>query len=264
MLLHGLPSETFNCCVTSPPYYHARDYGHDAQIGLERSVTDYVFEIVQVFREVKRVLRKDGIAWINVDDRCAGRAQTDEARTWYSYGRVAHQTDEEPRKGLIGVPDLLRMALRREAWLIRSNIIWLKTHGNFKSVRDRPTHAYQTVIMLTKSERYWYNAAVPESSRQRPTSQQLKRGKLTSSDRNVTDVWAIAPESRVDHPAPFPVELARNCIIRSSPAVALSSTRSPGRYTDVVAKMLGMRATLIELSPEYVRLAKKRIAYALA
>jgi DNA modification methylase len=260
-LLHGLDSESFNCCVTSPPYFWARNYDHDDQIGMEQSVADYIYQLVLVFREVKRVLRKDGVCWIVVDDRWAGRSQTSGAKTWFNFARTAHPADPEPRKSLIGIPDMLRMALRNDDWLIRSNIIWLKTMGNFEPVRDRPTHAYQNVIMLTKSARYWYDADVREPSSKSPNSQQLRLGKLTSSDQNITDVWAIAPETRVAHPAPFPVELAKNCVRRSCPRGGhILDPFAGSGTTGVVAKMLGRRCTLIELNEDYVQLAEERIA----
>jgi hypothetical protein len=110
-LLHGLDSESFNCCLTSPPYFWARNYDHDSQIGMEESVADYIFQLVLVFREVKRVLRKDGVCWIVVDDRWAGRSQTSGAKTWFNFDRTAHPADPEPRKSLMGIPDMLRTAL---------------------------------------------------------------------------------------------------------------------------------------------------------
>jgi site-specific DNA-methyltransferase (cytosine-N4-specific) len=261
-LLHGLASESFNCCITSPPYFWARNYDHDDQIGQEQSVADYIFQLVLVFREAKRVLRKDGVCWIVIDDRWAGRSQTSGAKSWFNFDRTSHPADPEPRKSLIGIPDMLRMALRNDGWLIRSNIIWLRTMGNYEPVRDRPTHAYQSVIMLTKSARYWYDAKVREPSNNAPpNSQQMRRGRFTSSDRNITDVWAIAPETRVTHPAPFPVELAMNCVRRSCPPRGRILDPFAGSGTSgVVAKMLNMRCTLIELNEDYVRLAKERIA----
>jgi DNA modification methylase len=168
--LRDLPDGSVQCCVTSPPYWGLRDYGVDGQLGLERTPHDYVTAMVGVFREVWRVLRDDGTCWINLGD--SYNAYNGGAGPSSSLSRGA-QTTERPQldsgyglkfkglkpKDLVGIPWRVAFALQADGWYLRSDIIWSKPNPMPESVTDRPTKAHEMIFLLTKSERYFYDAA---------------------------------------------------------------------------------------------------------
>lgn len=167
-VLKTLPDASVQCCVTSPPYYGLRDYGVAGQIGLERSMHDFIAELVAVFREVRRVLRDDGTLWLNIGDSYAsgGRATRDPGRSKihpafsgdaYADGlRPADPTGIKP-KDLMLVPERIALALQDDGWYVRSRIIWHKLSAMPESVTDRPTKAHEHIWLLSKSERYFYD-----------------------------------------------------------------------------------------------------------
>lgn len=191
--LRTLPDASVQCCVTSPPYWGLRDYGHDGQLGLEPTPEEYVANMVEVFREVRRVLRDDGTLWLNLGDSYArapekggsgpggkngaylgnayGVAQS--AKVGSSDGAVgraerpgtrAASPDLKP-KDLVGIPWRVAFALQADGWYLRSDIIWAKPNGMPESVTDRPTKAHEYLFLLAKSERYYYDAdAISEES----------------------------------------------------------------------------------------------------
>jgi DNA modification methylase len=185
-LIHGdvravlptLEDGSVHCCVTSPPYWGLRDYGTPGQIGLEATPDEYVSVMVAVFREVRRVLRDDGTAWVNMGDgyaggghggggsyeserncrkgsaRANGVVREDSPRNRDGLGRVS----ECKPKDLIGMPWLLAFALRADDWYLRSDIIWHKPNPMPESVADRPTKSHEYIFLLSKSARYYYDA----------------------------------------------------------------------------------------------------------
>ena len=153
--LKELPSESVHMCCTSPPYFRLRQYGVEGQIGLEKTPEEYVANLVAVFREVRRVLRKDGTLWVNLGDSYAG--------SWGNYGEgyrpaASHKLQGIKPKDLIGIPWLVAFALRADGWWLRSEITWCKTVPMPESVLDRPTSATEKIFLLTKSAKYWYDA----------------------------------------------------------------------------------------------------------
>lgn len=167
-VLKTLPDASVQCCVTSPPYYGLRDYGVAGQIGLERSMHDFIGELVAVFREVRRVLRDDGTLWLNIGDsyNAAGRAGHG-TRVGYKQGtnRASAEGADHCRptdgsiksKDLMLVPERLALALQDDGWYVRSRIIWHKLSAMPESVTDRPTKAHEHIWLLSKSERYFYD-----------------------------------------------------------------------------------------------------------
>ena len=146
--LRTLPHASVHCCVTSPPYWGLRDYGHAGQIGLEETPERYVARMVDVFRDVRRVLRDDGTLWLNLGD---------------SYGKG---------KQLLGMPWKVASALQSDGWILRQDIIWHKPSPMPESVTDRCTKAHEYVFLLTKRERYFYDAAaIAEAARYANTMQ---------------------------------------------------------------------------------------------
>lgn len=159
--LRHLPPESVHTCVTSPPYYNLRDYGAAGQIGNEASVEEYLQSLVSVFREVRRVLRADGTLWVNMGDSYATRSGNQPpTNTRNSCGHTAKHTPRGYKyKDLIGVPWQLAFALRADGWYLRQDIIWNKSNCMPESVRDRCTKSHEYIFLLSKSERYYFDAA---------------------------------------------------------------------------------------------------------
>ncbi len=192
--LKELPDCSVNCCVTSPPYYGLRDYGVDGQIGLEETPEQYVEKMVAVFREVRRVLKDDGTLWLNLGDSYWGSGKGtghDEftknlGRSTLDYGgqiknHSLQKHDELKPKDLIGIPWMVAFALRADGWYLRQDIIWHKPNPMPESVTDRCTKAHEYVFLLSKSQRYYYDAEaikqpVADASIQR-LSQQIEAQK---------------------------------------------------------------------------------------
>ena len=176
--MRSLPDQSVNCCVTSPPYWGLRDYGHDGQIGLEETPAAYVARMVEVFREVRRVLRDDGTCWVNLGDSysAGGRGVVTNGPQQSRNGRgVCGPRDKHPsaaraalssfkdfgdlkQKDLVGIPWRVAFALQADGWYLRQDIIWHKPNPMPESVRDRCTKAHEYVFLLSKSARYWYDA----------------------------------------------------------------------------------------------------------
>jgi len=166
-VLKSLPAESIHCVVTSPPYFGLRNYGNPDQIGLESSPQEYVAHLVEVFRQIKRVLRPDGTVWLNIGDSYAtqpGKGSNVPQTKWQanSYPDSApHRSISMPGlkpKDLIGIPWRLALALQEDGWWLRSEIIWEKFNGLPESVTDRVTRSHEHVFMLTKSSKYFYDA----------------------------------------------------------------------------------------------------------
>jgi DNA modification methylase len=181
--LRELPSESAQCCVTSPPYWGLRDYGNAAQLGLEKTPEEYVARMVEIFREVRRVLRKDGTLWLNLGDSYASAwscnrrnvigqgACEPEKRMRRGSGRAdGIVTDESPRnrdgtprpeglkeKDLIGIPWRVAFTLQADGWWLRQDIIWNKPNPMPESVTDRCTKSHEYIFLLTKSAKYFYD-----------------------------------------------------------------------------------------------------------
>lgn len=167
-VLRTLASKSINCCITSPPYFGLRDYGMAQQIGQEETPEEYVKRLVGVFREVRRVLRDDGTLWLNIGD---------------SYPKKRYR--DIKHKDLIGIPWMLAFALRADGWFLRSEIIWHKPTPMPESVKDRPTKAHEQIFLLSKSERYYYDAnAVAEPTKNAGKARSMGPKSLGNKDRN--------------------------------------------------------------------------------
>lgn len=172
-LLRAMPSESVQCCVTSPPYYGLRDYNVEGQIGLEQTPAEFIARLVEVFREVKRVLRKDGTAWVNMGDSYAsiaggyapdGSAGKHDIVSAATRGAVRRGHRRRPHDGykakdLMGMPWRLAFALQDDGWYLRQDIIWNKNNPMPESVRDRCTKSHEYIFLLSKSPKYYYDQA---------------------------------------------------------------------------------------------------------
>ena len=228
--LASMPDESIQCVMTSPPYWGRRDYGVEGQIGLEPTPEAYVEKMVEVFREVRRVLRDDGTLWLNYGDSYA--------RSRSTWGLKA--------KDLVGMPWRIAFALQADGWYLRSDIIWHKPNPMPESVRDRPTKSHEYVFLLAKQARYFYDAdavreRIGEPVRMSPPVHGWRHASFRSggiytnnrsfnnhgvkqnathgggapsySGRNLRDVWRIATQATPDaHFATFPEKLVEPCI----------------------------------------------------
>jgi site-specific DNA-methyltransferase (cytosine-N4-specific) len=265
-LLRQLPFCSVNCCVTSPPYWMQRNYGVDGQVGLEASLNDYITKLVGVFREVKRVLRDDGTAWIVISDTYArptkgattiNRHTRNMGNHASALGIKVHMdlaASRLKRKDLVGVPWRIAFALQNDGWFLRSDTIWHKLRVMPQGIYDRPTTSHEYVFLLAKRDKYYYDAAAirePAKS-QRETGLQF---------RNCRDVWTITPKPVPGpHRATFPMELAKRCILASCPQGGVVLDPFLGSGTTLIAANQNGRSGIgIELNGQYVRFAKRRI-----
>lgn len=296
-VLRSLPSESVNLVVTSPPYWQQRDYGIAGQIGQEATPAEYVATVVGVFREVRRVLRKDGLLFLNVGDT-------------------------RRRKQLLGIPWRVALALQDDGWMLRQDIIWAKTAHKPERVRDRPTTAHEPLFMFSRGPRYFYDdsaVAVPSKSVQgRPQRRRAEelaaaaglttahiaairsvgitdvgkaRQTQSGTGRNKAEVQALADEAKavlkgyyrefligdtvnlrsvwtVDatlssggHTAMFPPALIEPCIKAGCPVggTVLDPFLGAGT-TAAVADRLGRSCIGIELNPEEAAGARARLS----
>lgn len=163
--LKKLPDNYVDCCVTSPPYYALRDYGHEDQIGLEDTPDEFIETMGQVFDEVRRVLKDKGTLWLNIcDSYCGTQSKGDYRDPKYSKGRNGQSKSKTAsiegikRKDLIGIPWMLAFALRKLGWYLRQDIIWHKPNPMPESVSDRCTKSHEYIFLMSKSDKYYFDA----------------------------------------------------------------------------------------------------------
>ena len=263
--MQTLEAGSVQTCVTSPPYFGLRDYGHEGQIGLEDTPEEYVDRLVEVFREVRRVLREDGTLWLNIGDSYAGGSGN------YGSGVKA--------KDLMGFPWQIAFALRADGWYLRSDIIWHKPNPMPESVTDRPTRAHEHIFLLTKSPRYYYDAeAIKEPARNwgtRDRSQmrdgttdpKLKHHGLAGHEweenpmKNKRSVWTVPTKAyKGAHFATFPTDLIDPCVMAGSQESDFVLDPFAGSGTTGVVALRHNRNFIgCELNPEYAQMARDRI-----
>ncbi|MDI7268837.1 MAG: site-specific DNA-methyltransferase [Myxococcota bacterium] len=282
MLYHGdalqvlrrLDDDSIHCVVTSPPFFRKFDYRAKGQIGQEESSAEYVEALVAVFGEIRRVLRPDGTVWLNLGS---------------SYASEPHEPWGVKRKDDLGIPHRVAFALQREGWYLRAEVIWAIPNVAPESVTDRPTRSHQIVFLLTKSERYYYDA---DAVREAPAESSVKRvalarsrldpvnakgeykatgGRLASTGhhadhllaiphplgRNRRSVWTIPARTLgAGHPAPWPAELVEPCVLAGCPPAGTVLDPFAGTgTTPVVARDAGRFGVGIELSERYCEMA---------
>ena len=290
-VLASMDAGSVDCCVTSPPYFGLRDYGHADQIGLEPTPDAYVAEMVGVFREVRRVLADDGTVWLNLGDSYTGSANAggEASRTCNSAPNAVDRNLPNKRgaglksKDLIGIPWRVAFALQADGWYLRQDIIWHKPNPMPESVTDRCTKAHEYLFLLSKSERYYYDAeAIAEDAIHAGETIKNNAGKngqmgdygqtrggflrpegVTVKDtRNRRSVWSICSQPYSGaHFATMPPDLVKPCVLAGCPdgGVVLDPFSGSGT-TAFVARDNGRRAVGIELNETYCALAAKRLA----
>jgi DNA modification methylase len=286
----GIKAQT---CVTSPPYYGLRDYGHEGQIGLEQTPEEYIKAMVEVFRCVWDVLADDGTLWLNIGDSYAsqgGRQVEQTVRNTKDYVNAGQMgsggvgTTRRPPKGikakdLIGIPWMLAFALRADGWYLRQDIIWNKPNPMPESVQDRCTKAHEYIFLLSKSQKYYFDSeSIKENAihvgkvggsfkgRQGTADYQAQSGGIGSESknyetRNKRDVWSVPVKPyKGAHFATFPPALITPCVLAGAPAggVVLDPFMGSGT-TAAVAIARGRNYLGCELNPAYKELQDARI-----
>jgi DNA modification methylase len=287
-----LPDKCVQTCVTSPPYFGLRDYGHAGQIGLEKTPDEYVAKLVEVFREVRRVLRDDGTVWLNLGDSynaynanrgrsTSFQSATDNALPKLSSGHGL-TTATLKNKDLIGIPWRVAFALQADGWYLRQDIIWHKPNPMPESVTDRCTKAHEYVFLLTKSPRYYFDSdAIKEPvsadmarraraghtrgqgkiDRSRNDSTTVRPTAIEGETRNRRSVWTVGTKPyRGAHFATFPPDLIEPCILAGSrPGDTVLDPFGGSGTTAAVAHKYGRRSILCELNPDYLPLIHERL-----
>lgn len=298
-VLRELPDNSIHCCVTSPPYWGLRDYGVEGQLGLEPTMEEYLEKMLVIFREIRRVLRSDGTLWLNLGDSYNGSGPSGGPGKQYtnvgSQGTTLKRVAGLKPKDLVGIPWRVAFALQSDGWYLRSDIIWHRPNQMPESVTDRPTKAHEYIFLMSKRERYYYDAdAIKEDCLSGPsdikkmleslpriggkhkilTDPLSKASSLTNigqkravgdpSGRNKRSVWTVATQPfKEAHFATFPPNLIKPCILAGCPegGIVLDPFMGAGT-TAVVCANLGRNYIGIELNPEYIRIANERIKQA--
>nr|WP_198647111.1 site-specific DNA-methyltransferase [Pannonibacter carbonis] len=248
-VLQRMPSEHAQCIVTSPPYWGLRDYNIDDQIGLEPTLPQFINSLVSVFREARRVLRDDGVLWLNIGDGFTSGNRGWRAPDKKNPARAMSVRPNTPEglkpKDLMGIPWRLAFALQDDGWYLRADLIWNKPNAMPESVRDRPTRAHEYVFMFSKQEKYFYDRdAVKEEN-----------------GRNLRSVWNINTTPFPGaHFATFPQKLIEPCLKASSrPGDFVLDPFFGSGTVGLAAEEMGRSYVGIELNPEYVALAADRL-----
>ena len=285
--LADIEAGSVQTCVTSPPYWGLRDYGHDDQLGLESTPDEYVARMVEVFREVRRVLADDGTLWLNLGDSYAtGAGKVGDHPGGGVQGASWRGATTSPNrlpiegfkpKDLVGIPWRVAFALQADGWWLRQDIIWHKPNPMPESVTDRCTKSHEYLFLLAKSERYFYdNEAIAEQALH-SSSGNVERKPATlrgapkdgvsgnvpweGDTRNRRSVWTIATKPfKGAHFAVMPQALAEPCVLAGSRPSGLVLDPFTGSGTvGVVALRHGRRFVGVELNPEYAEIARDRI-----
>lgn len=247
-IMRQWPDGVIDCCVTSPPYWGLRDFGVDGQLGLEKTPEEYVEKMVAVFREVRRVLKKEGTCWLNLGDSYngSGGAGGDYNKGGLKEGQPKYgrkYTDNLKPKDLCGIPWRVAFALQKDGWYLRQDIIWHKPNPMPESVTDRCTKAHEYIFLLTKSAKYYYDADAirePANYDGRKDTVMKGGGKYAEVEfspmnpqgherwpyknkngvpvRNKRSVWTVATKPYSEaHFATFPPDLIKPCILAGCP-----------------------------------------------
>jgi DNA modification methylase len=279
-VLRKMPDDSADCCVTSPPYFGQRNYGAEGQVGQEKTPHAYVERLREVFAEMRRVLAGDGTFWLNIGDKYAGSGGHGNS------GLLSpkHKGNVEavppghgkrygfPAKSLMGLPWRIALALQDDGWIWRNVIPWHKTNAMPDGdVQDRLSGTWEPVLMMSKSQRYYFDLnaiSVPLSrprtrpGRTRPEPPQCNPGDFWEIERDPFDEWwdiATIPFPGA-HFATFPVQLPVRCIKTTRPGATILDPFSGAGTTGEACRRLGRRYIGIDLNPAFHDLAIRRYA----
>jgi len=292
-VLKKIPSESVNCCITSPPYWSLRDYEAEGQIGLEPTFQEYLTKLVTIFDEVKRVLRRDGTCWVVIGDVYSGsgcgkndyRAEENKSisgvgknKNLYKTNGIAQKIKDIPAKSLIQIPARFAIMMIDRGWILRNEIIWHKPNAMPSSVKDRFTVDYEKVFFFVKNRIYWFEQQFEEYADS--SISRMKYPRCTDNSkgasgqyavvtneykmrygRNKRCVWEVSTKPfKGHHYATFPPDLIKPMIKAGCPdgGIVLDPFLGSGT-TALVAKQLGRDFIGIELNPEYCKMAEERL-----
>lgn len=287
--LRGLPPESVDCVVTSPPYYGLRDYGEPGQYGVEETPSEYIETMRQVFAEVRRVLAVDGTLWLNLGDTYAGKGNagasvgmTRRADRAQLIPKRMNTTAEAPYKSLLMIPARVSWSLIEDGWILRNRIVWNKTDAMPESVKDRLANRHEELFFLTRSPRYWFDLDAirePANPLSRGKTWEERRatgapgrhgmgGAAVAKDsdfaaslagRNPGDVWSFSTAGFPGaHFAVMPERLAERCILAGcKPGGVVLDPFNGSGTTGMVAGRLGRRYVGIDLSAKFLDLAMR-------
>ena len=288
--MRTLADGSVQTCVTSPPYFGLRDYGHDGQLGLETTPDDFVAAMVEVFREVHRVLAGDGTLWLNLGDSYAsvgGHGSIGATSQRAGRSNIAVQNARKgfaggggiKPKDLIGIPWRVAFALQADGWYLRQDIIWHKPNPMPESVTDRCTKAHEYIFLFSKKPKYYFDSEAMREPGVMPAGTKGAKGsaerqgqkgvnarppeyKIYDGFRNRRSVWTVTTKPfKGAHFATFPPELIEPCVLAGSRLgdTVLDPFGGSGTTAGVAIKH-GRKAVLCELNPEYAALVPNRIA----
>ena len=293
-----LEDNSIDCVVSSPPYFGLRDYGVDGQFGLEKTYKEYLANTVKVFETFKPKLKDTATIWWNVGDSYhrtgtdqpiqRGLLNKKSINNRYGWDKKHREKNSDFKpKDLMMIPNRIAIALQDDGWWIRSEIIWHKPNPMPESIKDRPTSSHEKIWLITKNKKYYYDADAIKEPTTESTKQRYKSGWKGNEERdyvsgkqnhfskyigtekskqdalkgrNKRNVWTVTTKPFKDaHFATFPKDLIEPCIKAGCPegGVVLDPFGGSGT-TGIVAKSLNRQSILIELNPEYIKIAKKR------
>ena len=289
-VLAAMPAQSVDCIVTSPPYFGLRNYGVDGQIGAEPSPAEFVAALVAVFREARRVLADDGTLWLNLGDsyvhkKASGpQGRNGERATRTFTADAAGGWSGLPDKNLLGIPWRVAFALQDDGWILRQEVIWSKRNCMPEAVTDRPSRSHETVFLLSKHPRYWYDAdAIREDSDPDQQAHNDRYAKVYEAQadraastgqpgnvnsagiharpgkpgRNARSVWTISTQPFAEaHFATMPPALAERCIQAGCrPGGVVLDPFSGSGTTGLAAARHGRRYVGIDLNADYLDLS---------
>lgn len=261
--MHKLPDQSVHCCVTSPPYFGLRDYGVEGQIGLEQRAPEYVKNLVSVFSGVHRILRDDGVLFVNLGDTFAGfkdgkfppQSQSNGGQRGMPISGAPHRSkslleiDGFKNKELMGIPWRFAFAMQDAGWYLRQEIIWAKPNYTPEKVRDRFVKSHEHIFLFTKNDKYWFDGdavRIPDAK---------------GGTKLKPDAWSVSVSTyKGAHFATFPPELIEPCILAGCPVGGVVLDPFGGSGTTAgVALAHDRKAILCELNPDYFPLIGRRV-----
>jgi DNA modification methylase len=286
--LKTIPSNSADCCVTSPPYYLLRNYGGiEGQIGLENTPEKYIEKLVTVFQEVRRILKDTGTLWVVIGDSYAGSRKGGQGKHLY-----VHKNKEIPQdvflsenlitKALIGIPWRFALAMQND-WIIRQDIVWAKPNPMPEPYKDRFCRSHEYIFLFSKQQKYYFdhkNALEDSIIYERQNDHLRRRGYAskpgehglqpqfhgnqieTKPCKTMRDVWFVPTEiSRENHYAMFPQRLIMPCILCGCPEGGIVLDPFMGSGTTAIVAMKNNRKYIgCEINQEYIKIAESRIA----
>ncbi len=259
--LKELPAESVDTCITSPPYFNLRDYQQPGQLGLEDTFQEYIDNLVEVFEEVKRVLKPEGTLWLNLGDSYSSSPTGNIGKSKKQKSNMGSHKDFKrnkilslPQKNLIGIPFRVAFALQAAGWYLRQDIIWNKPNPMPESVKDRCTKAHEYIFLLSKSPKYYFdNEAIKEDAKfpdgpNTPKSIKAVEGVYSKNlqkiganpKRNKRSVWTVTTKPfKGAHFATFPMDLIEPCVLAGCPEKVCVACGTP--YERVIQKQKSLQ-----------------------